>query len=114
MFNVALHRMFGYNIDGLVNRGSVNIAQTQINCAFAGMAGSATARVSGILINSCKKKKRVPIYVLGVFVVIFRKEPPPMLNKDVNLLYVYQCSVDSLVVHHMQRSGASYIVYFRF
>jgi len=97
LFNVAPHRMFGYNIDILVNRGSVNIAQTQINCAFAGMAGSATARVSGILINS-RKKTSAPIYVLEVFVVIYS---PPMLNKDVNLPYVYQCCLGS---------GPSYIV----
>jgi len=69
--------MFGYNIDILGNRGSVNIAQTQMNCAFDGMAGSATARVSGILINSCKKKS-APIYVLGVSVVICKKETPPL------------------------------------
>jgi TRAP-type C4-dicarboxylate transport system permease large subunit len=63
-------------IDILVNRGSVNIAQTTINCAFAGMAGSATARVSGILINSCETKS-APGYVLEVSAVICRKETPP-------------------------------------
>lgn len=77
LFNVAPHRLFGYNTDILVNRGSVNIAQTQINCAFAGMAGSATVRVSGILINSCKKKKVLQSMFLRFLLWFAGKNPPP-------------------------------------